>query len=64
MNKQIKWPIWTEQYEDITSSSKRIRKVTKLDRAWRGYYRLVADGVATARYLLRALRRALEDAYD
>ena len=55
--KQLKWPKWTEQYEDIKENTKTIRLLTRFERTWGRLDRADTSNMARSRNLYRTYRK-------
>lgn len=57
MKKPIKWPNWTNQYEDLKENNKAIRRITVADRAWDRANRIVLSCISAGRNLVAEFRK-------
>lgn len=55
--KQLKWPKWTEQYEDIKEDSKTIRILTRPERTWGRLDHTHVGALPRTRTVRRTLRK-------
>ena len=51
--KVMKWPKWTDQYEDIKRDKYRFRRITGTDRAWNWIDDTCANLISAIRNLAR-----------